>query len=291
MTAQSSQTLRLLFPQWQGGDNPPYYLGSKLLAWLAPPSAGPVEEVPVDVPTDTPLAVEGEMRGRSVLLKQIQAARNIIERHHPSSIAVLGGDCLVSLVPFSWLAARYGHKLGVLWIDTHPDVQTPKQYMNAHAHVLGALLGHGDPDLTNAVAKPIPAKNVMIAGIHDPLPFEAQFIADHGLRTCSPQQVRDGAQPVMDWLKDSEIEVLAIHLDLDVLDPHNFRSLLFAKPGRGKHDFGDVAEGKLNILDVLKLIQEVTTEKEVVGMTIAEHMPWDAINLQEMLKQLPLIGG
>lgn len=133
MTAQVSKTLRLLFPQWQGGDNPPYYLGSKLLAWLAPPSAGPVEEVPVDVPTDTPLAVEGEMRGRSVLLKQIQAARNIIERHHPSSIAVLGGDCLVSLVPFSWLSERYGHKLGVLWIDTHPDVQTPKQYMNAHA--------------------------------------------------------------------------------------------------------------------------------------------------------------
>ncbi|WP_339078849.1 hypothetical protein [Novacetimonas hansenii] len=92
-------------------------------------------------------------------------------------------------------------------------------------------------------------------------------------------------------LKDSQIEVLAIHLDLDVLDPHNFRSLLFAKPGRGKHDFGDVAEGKLNIPDVLKLIQEVTTEKEVVGMTIAEHMPWDALNLQEMLKQLPLIGG
>ncbi|AXC27294.1 arginase family protein [Acetobacter pomorum] len=266
MADQNSQTLRLIFPQWQGGDNPPYYLGSKLLAWLAPPSAGPVEEVPVDAPTDVPLPVENEMRGRSVLLKQIGEARTIIERHQPKSLAVL-------------------------WIDTHPDVQTPKQYMNAHAHVLGALLGHGDPDLTKAVTKPVPAKNVMIAGIHDPLPFEAQFIADHGLRTCSPQQVRDGAQPVMEWLKDSQIEVLAIHLDLDVLDPHNFRSLLFAKPGRGKHDFGDVAEGKLNIPDVLKLIQEVTTEKEVVGMTIAEHMPWDALNLQEMLKQLPLIGS
>ena len=291
MTEQDSKTLRLIFPQWQGGDNPPYYLGSKLLAWLAPPSAGPVEEVPVDAPTDVPLPVEDEMRGRSVLLKQIGEARKIIERHQPKSLAVLGGDCLVSLVPFSWLSERYGDRLGVLWIDTHPDVQTPKQYMNAHAHVLGALLGHGDPDLTKAVTKPVPAKNVMIAGIHDPLPFEAQFIADHGLRTCSPQQVRDGAQPVMEWLKDSQIEVLAIHLDLDVLDPHNFRSLLFAKPGRGKHDFGDVAEGKLNIPDVLKLIQEVTTEKEVVGMTIAEHMPWDAVNLQEMLKQLPLIGS
>lgn len=290
MSKQDSSTLRLVFPQWQGGDNPPYYLGARLLAWLAPPAKGPIEEVPVDVPTDTPLPLENDMCGRSVLVKQIHNAQHIIERHNPASIAVLGGDCLVSLVPFAWLAEKYGEKLGILWIDTHPDVQTPAQYKNAHAHVLGALMGHGDQDLTSAVKKPIAAKNIMIAGIHDPLPYEAEFIAEHGIHTCSPQQVRDGAQPVMQWLNQSGIDVLAIHLDLDVLDPHNFRSVLFAKPGRGKHDFGDVAEGKLNIPDVLKLVKEVMTEKQVVGMTIAEHLPWDALNLQEMMKQLPLLG-
>lgn len=291
MSKQDKNTLRLIFPQWQGGDNPPYYLGSHLLAWLAPPANGPVEEVPVPAPTDTPLPLEEDMRGRTVLVKQIREARALIERHNPQSLVVLGGDCLVSLAPFAWLAEQYGDKLGILWIDTHPDVQTPAQYKNAHAHVLGALMGHGDHDLTDAVKKPVPAKNVMIAGIHDPLPYEAQFIAEHGIPTCSPQEVRDGAQPVMRWLNESGIEVLAIHLDLDVLDPHSFRSLLFAKPGRGKHDFGDVAEGKLTIPDVLKLIGEVTTEKQVVGMTIAEHMPWDALNLQEMLKKLPLLGA
>lgn len=291
MSKQDKNTLRLIFPQWQGGDNPPYYLGSHLLAWLAPPATGPVEEVPVPAPTDTPLPLEEDMRGRTVLVKQIREARALIERHNPQSLVVLGGDCLVSLAPFAWLAEQYGDKLGILWIDTHPDVQTPAQYKNAHAHVLGALMGHGDHDLTDDVKKPVPAKNVMIAGIHDPLPYEAQFIAEHGIPTCSPQEVRDGAQPVMRWLNESGIEVLAIHLDLDVLDPHTFRSLLFAKPGRGKHDFGDVAEGKLTIADVLKLIGEVTTEKQVVGMTIAEHMPWDALNLQEMLKKLPLLGA
>lgn len=30
------KTLRLLIPQWQGGNNPAYFLGAKLLAWLAP---------------------------------------------------------------------------------------------------------------------------------------------------------------------------------------------------------------------------------------------------------------
>ena len=125
MAQPERNTLRLIFPQWQGGDNPPYYLGSKLLAWLAPPAKGAVEEVPVEAPTEAPLALEQDMRGRSVLLKQIKAARQIIERHHPASIAVLGGDCLVSLAPFAYLSENYGKKLGVLWIDHHHGVQTP----------------------------------------------------------------------------------------------------------------------------------------------------------------------
>ena len=40
-TPNPNKTLRLLFPQWQGGNNPPYYLGAKLLDWLAPAASGP----------------------------------------------------------------------------------------------------------------------------------------------------------------------------------------------------------------------------------------------------------
>lgn len=32
----TNKTLRILFPQWQGGNNPPYYLGSLLLSYLSP---------------------------------------------------------------------------------------------------------------------------------------------------------------------------------------------------------------------------------------------------------------
>ena len=139
MTSPNANTLRLIFPQWQGGDNPPYFLGAQLLAWLAPPSAGPVEEVPVAAPDSTPLQAENGIVARAALNQQIDAAQAIVQRHQPQAIAVLGGDCLVSLVPFAWLSERYGDKLGVLWIDAHPDVQTPAQFRNAHAHVLGAL--------------------------------------------------------------------------------------------------------------------------------------------------------
>lgn len=291
MTANQGRTLRLIFPQWEGGDNPPYFLGSKMLAWLAPAATGPVEEVSVDAPADTPLELENGMTGRAALKRYSRSAREIVDRHQPDAIAVLGGDCLVSLVPFAWLSERYGDKLGILWIDAHPDVQTPAQYRNAHAHVLGALMGNGDPDLTRVVNHPVPASNIMIAGIHDPLPHEARFIADHGIRTCSPEEVRAGAEAVTRWISDSGIEVLAIHFDLDVLDPRKFRSVLFARPGRGEHDFGDVAEGELEISDVVKLVGQVASRASVVGMSIAEHLPWDALALQDMLAKLPLIGS
>lgn len=65
----NDKTLRLIFPQWQGGNNPPYYFGSKLLAWLAPDPTGPVEEVPVTSPTDASLPVEEGVVARSVLVE------------------------------------------------------------------------------------------------------------------------------------------------------------------------------------------------------------------------------
>jgi len=290
MHKNNRKTLRLVFPQWQGGDNPPYYLGSKMLAWLAPAAEGASEEVPVAPSSGAPQQSEHGIMGRSALNQQIQAAHDIVMRHQPDTIAVLGGDCLVSLVPFSWLSQLYGDKLGVLWIDSHPDVMTPAQFANAHAHVLGALMGNGDQDLTNIVRVPVAAERIMIAGIHNPMPYEAHFIAEHGIHTCSPEEVRAGAAPVLQWLDDSGIEVLAIHLDLDVLDPSNFRSVLFARPGRGENDFGNVAEGKLNIAEVLQLVTQATKRKPAVGMTVAEHLPWDALALQDMLARLPLIG-
>lgn len=286
----TEKTLRLLFPQWQGGNNPPYFLGAKLLSWLAPSSAGPTEEVPVPKPSDKPLFKEHGIVARQQLVQQLIDAQSVIKRHQPEAIAVLGGDCLVSLAPFAWLSERYGDSLGVLWIDSHPDVQTPAQYPHAHAHVLGALLGHGDTDLTAAVTRPITPSKVMIAGIHHPLPYEEQFIKTHGLATCSPETLKVDTTPITQWVKDNDIKYLAIHIDLDVLDPAVFRSVLFAKPDRTQDEFGNVAEGKLTITDILAIVHAAAGQAETVGLTIAEHLPWDAIQLQEMMQQLPLLG-
>ncbi|STT85745.1 putative arginase/agmatinase/formimionoglutamate hydrolase [Klebsiella pneumoniae] len=115
-----------------------------------------------------------------------------------------------------------------------------------HAHVLGALMGTGDNDLVAHVKTKLNPSKIMIAGTHAPLPYEAEYLTRHNITTLAPEQVKSCADEVLEWIAKEKIAYLAIHIDLDVLDPSLFRSILFAKPGRGKHDFGDVAEGKLD---------------------------------------------
>ena len=286
----NGKAIRLVMPQWQGGADPAYGFGAEMLAWLAPETGMPIFHVPVKEPGER-LVKENGMPGRGDINDNLDNAWAIIKKERPDRIVTLGGDCLVSLAPFAWLSQNYGEGFGVLWIDTHPDVQTLEQYENPHAHVLGALLGNGDPDLTRTVDQPLNPANVLIAGIHDPLPVEAAFIAEWGIETRSPQVVKDGTHGIAEWIAERGIKHLAVHFDLDVLDPHQFRSVLFARPGRGEHDFGDVAEGQINIQDVVELVSAVAGATDVVGLTISEHLPWDAINLREMLTRLPLIGA
>lgn len=285
----TSKTLRLLFPQWQGGNNPAYHLGSLLLSYLSPESDGSFESVPVDEPTTELQAKVDGITAKPQIISQLTDAGALIKKYDPDSIVVFGGDCLVSLAPFAHLLNKYGDKLGVLWIDSHPDVQTSKQYPNAHAHVLGALIGTGDKDLVAHVSTRLNPSKIMIAGIHDPLPYEAEYLASHRIETIGPEKVKNDAKDVAEWVERENIEHLAIHIDLDVLDPSLFRSVLFARPGRGEHDFGDVAEGKLSIADVLNLVDQATSKAEPVGLTLAEHLPWDMLNLKNMLNALPLM--
>lgn len=284
MTVQSDKTLRLLMPQWQGGNNGiPYPFGARLLAWLAPESAAPLVEVPVEPFDGVTPATEGGVVGRTVLLKQLRAARHIIEAHAPDRIIVFGGDCLVSQAPFAYLNERYAGKLGVLWIDAHPDVTTPKDFQHEHAMVLGNLMGEGDPEFSKEVKVRLNPELVMYAGVDETLEWETEVLDRLSLARVRSDEILPGSRPLVEWIRKNRIEQLAVHLDLDVLDPLLFRSLLFNNPDSDTSI--EAARGKLTFSQVTGLISDVAAQTNVVGMSIAEYMPWDAINLKNMLER------
>ncbi|MBX0321337.1 arginase family protein [Shouchella clausii] len=302
----TQKTVRLLMPQWQGGNNPNYSFGAELLAWLAPNNDQPLIHVPVQAYDGTPLENENGMNGRMQLLAQLEAAQHIIHAHKPDRIVMFGGDCLVEQAPFAYLNERYGGELGLIWIDAHSDLVRYVGYDNAHSLPLGNLLGEGDEEFAKHVKIPLKPENVFIAGLAAPTEQEMELFAEAfqrlgiaptepdteviqrlGIRTAGTKELANSTASIKEWIKESGIKHLAIHLDLDVLDPKAFRSLLFANP---EAPFNLTPEGTMQIPQLINLIKELSEETDVVGLGITEHMPWDAINLKNLLRQIPLLN-
>ena len=282
--------LRLNFPQWEGGNVHEYHFGSRVLSWLAPPANGPVETVRVQEPRNNEvLEVEEGILGRKAVLSYAREARRLIQKHRPERIVTLGGDCLIDLAPMAWLNEVYDGNLGVLWIDAHPDVITPEHFAQGNAQVLGALLGNGDEELVNEVKLPLKPANVMIAGLDEWTPVENEVITRFGLRRAGSADLSQNSDPVLDWISEQGIQHLAVHFDVDVMDPGSFGPILFNNPSP---DFAldDVPKGRMTPDQVVRLLQDVAVNCEIVGLAVTEYMPWEAIATRNLLRKLPLLA-
>lgn len=289
---RDGKTLRLHMPQWQGGNLSEYHLGSRLLSWLLPSGEGPEEVVPVAAPTSPvfPQRMQDGMAGKAVLLEQARDARLAIERHQPDRILTIGGDCLVDLAPIAYLNKRYGGRLGVLWIDAHPDVQTAKQTDQGNAQVLGMLLGRGDPSFVAEVDIPIDPNLVMYAGLDEWSPAEDEVLSDLSLRVTGSSALSGGSSEILRWIEEFRIEHLAVHLDVDAIIPDRFQPILFNRPGAEPGFLDGVPRGRLQPDHVLRLLGDVAAKTDIVGLAITEFISWDAIQTRQLLARLPLIG-
>jgi arginase len=102
--------------------------------------------------------------------------------------------------------------------------------------------------------------------------------------------MNETSEPVLEWLRTIGAKHLAVHLDLDVLDVNKFHALYFGKPDAPEGAFDGIAQGRMRMKQVMRLLGDVSRAVDIVGLGIAEHLPWDAIELKNMLERLPLIG-
>ena len=55
MTDKTKKTIRILFPQWQGGNQELYGFGARLLHWLSPETRAPLHTISIpEFNPDTP---------------------------------------------------------------------------------------------------------------------------------------------------------------------------------------------------------------------------------------------
>ena len=290
MTLDPASVLRLNMAQWQGGDNPAYRTGGRILSALLPDPLGPVETIEIPIATGDKRSKTNGIVSRDALVNLMTSAKAAIARHQPAGIVTVGGDCLVDLAPIAYLNDRYADDLAVLWVDAHPDVMSAKVFENAHAHVLAMLMGEGDAAFVASVPRKVKPQDILYVGLSETTPFETDFIDSHGIASLRPEDLAVSAQPVLDWARASGKKRIAIHFDLDVLDPALYDFLLFNDPDATPDAFDGVAKGRMTMDQIQAILQAVGSELEVVGLAITEYLPWSVIKLAKQLRLLPLLA-
>lgn len=280
-------TMMINWPEWQGGMNPDYQMGNRVLNAIVPEV---FDAQHVSVPVSTDADEQGGIEGGVQLVAQQKFVREALMKSQPQRVITLGGDCGVSEVPFDYLHGQYPDDFGVIWLDAHPDISTIRDTHHLHEMVVADLLHASDSEFAQQVQNPLRPAQVCFAGLQVAAlrPMD-QLVKTMGMATATPEQLSQG-QPIQDWLTTHGIQHVAVHFDLDVLDPEDFRSILPAKPHFDQAQFG-AAIGSMTLDQVMALLTEVSHQADLVGLSIAEHMPWDALNLHRGLNQLPIFNG
>ncbi len=279
------KTIRLLYPDYVGGGLDTYYFGANLMACILPENENQkLVRVNLKHPTGIEYPVIDGIYGKEEVLNGIQDAARKIAAENPDKIITIGGDCLVSLAPFDYLHGKYKN-LGIIWIDAHPDVSAPKDgYPNAHAMVLRCLLGHGGPALSALLHHPkFNPEELLYVGLQGLHSYQQEFLDHIGVNYKIQTESFVSDREIRTFAK--QFDHMLVHFDMDVLDEKFFHSTYFANPelvGDGSSG-GKMSLAKLS--DVLQCIQECS---QIVGLTIAEYLPFDEYHLHKVLSKIKL---
>ena len=167
---------------------------------------------------------------------------------------ILGGDHSISIPVFQAQCQRYnGQRLGVLWVDAHPDLCDMFTGSKlSHACVLRRALEFG-----------IEPQEVCLVGVRSWEDQEIDLIETGGLNVYTAANVAErGMRSVASsvYSKLSDCDAVHISLDIDCLDP------AFA-PGTGIPD-----SGGLTSREVLTLIKSLRG-LPLVGLDVVEVSP------------------
>ena len=94
------------------------------------------------------------------------------------------------------------------------------------------------------------------------------------IKSLSPDEVRNNSSAILEWLKNTGVSKVVIHF---VLDPAE----IIAGVG--------VEANGMKIKEVIRIINDIASKHDLVGLTIAEPMPRIAIKLKNMMNELPLL--
>jgi arginase len=169
-------------------------VGSAVLDAVLPPHKDPTVTLPVSMSDDGLAECDG-VEAKTVIVEQLARALEVIGEYDPARI-VTSGECSVSVAPFCEIARRHEQDLAVIWIDSHPDIGTPpSRYPRYHAMAVAALTGHGDPAVLELLPAAVSPGRVALAGLHAWTEDDFPNVAEWGIQSFSPGELRDSTRP------------------------------------------------------------------------------------------------
>ncbi|WP_127472736.1 arginase family protein [Microbacterium sulfonylureivorans] len=269
-------TRYLVVPQWQGSPSSRAMQlidGAQAIAGDLPRSSTTILDVPMEA---------GEALGTGIhRLSALQRIREQIAAaldSHDDVVLTVGGDCGVALEPIAH-AARRVPSLAVVWMDAHPDLNTPDSSPSGafSGMVLRAVLGDGAPGLALPPGA-VSSERTFVVGARSYDEAELAAVADLGITTLAVDALRDpGALAAA--IRASGAEGLYIHVDVDVLDPAEVTGNAHPEP------FG------VTVAELTAAIAALRAELPLVGASLTGYSPASAATATDDLGAILRVVG
>lgn len=202
---------------------------------------------------------------------------NRLERSYASGRVpvVLGGDHSVSMASVS-AAARHLRSthgsdadLGLVWVDAHPDLETPEASPDSYLHAtpVAHLLGLGRPELSGfgGFAPKLRSANVVLIGLRDITTRERDAIAEHRIAAYTATDVeRTGIAEIASRTLTHMAERTAgfvLSFDIDGCDSSE-------APGVGYPE-----RGGLTYREAMLVMEEASRAPNLVSLELVEVDP------------------
>lgn len=180
-------------------------------------------------PVWVPNAPKGEVHAHAETIEWTRLLAEAAEAAMDQGFPIfMGGDHALSLGTVAGVAAhaqRQDKPLFVLWLDAHPDINTPQTTTSGNLHgtpiayVTGQSGFEGFPELK----APVPPENVCFIGLRSVDAPERESITEAGMTAIDMRQIDESgiAAPLSAFLARVEAAggVLHVSLDVDFLDP------------------------------------------------------------------------
>ena len=180
---------------------------------------------------------------------------------------VIGGDHTSALGFYSGLARAHG-QTGIIWVDTHPDLNTPETSPsgNIHGMVLAGLLGRGSAAMVKTTEScQTRDEHVAMIGIRAADEGEQRWLDEGKIHCMTMDTVRErGLETCMNDAIDTANNAASgfgLTIDIDVLDPEV--APFVATP----------IENGLEIAELSAALATISNSPRLLGLEVVEFTP------------------